>query len=690
MAALGLNSTRNSPSVNVLPAQRSLVIADSKYRKRNKSTNADGAIIQDETNDESPYNFQAYFSSALVGKEIIYQKLYWNQPIYAHTNASNELRFQINGDDSVTYVVYAVPFIMYNEYDGNPPGIPWPVPKVFSYASMMELGFNGDVRLLDSNLELTVPPPPATQAGYLYDSFGFQMTVYFRYSPAQGFSISFAPSVNPSIPVYTIRLLPCSYIANAHFVHGFGIFDGTVDIPVFVPRKNWTVAYFSDDTPNLLPFRYVTIRSEELTKDRRMISFQNANSNRFNNELAIIALSHVYTGTYNVQNVGDDATVISKRDDYQPSVARLVISDETGAPIICDSPISNLLQTPDIVNDAVKSSFLFGAQAGRGNVIFVNDIVFGVHSNFFTPLSTPNPVTLPQSTVASPLGVIGFSSPALNISPKVGSQKIMSTNFFTWYNDPLSNGVSPAYQGMFSQVIPIICNPTAGPVSFPIFPDSETYAGFNSTVVSQNPYQIYGLASNNPVPPEVSVFTWDPKKNSSPSVAVDAHLFPLVFVAGGDITQFDSVYVFIIAYSYDLDDIILASNAITGLSFFPAFAGIDIYSSVNQQLYKNPNYSGVTDVQKLAFYFTFQNSRYANPTIPLTVGYAKVAMDFATTVPVPTPMFAISNPNLVNQTSYFPPATNIDRDGEYEFGNPQAAAKCEELIHEFILVLDKN
>lgn len=691
MAALGMNSTRNSPSVNILPAQRSLVIADSKYRKRNKSKDSQGNIVQDETNDESPYNFQAYFSSALVGKEVIYQKLYWNQPIYAHTNASSELRFQINGDDSVTYVVYAVPFVMYSEYDGNPPGIPWGVPKNFSYAAMMELGFNGDVRLLNSNLQLTIPPPPATQFGYLYDAGGFQMTVYFRYSPVQGFSISFAQSINPNIPVYTIRILPCTYISEAHFVHGFGIYDALISESEFVPRQNWTVAYFSDDTPNLLPFRYITIRSAELTKDRRMISFQNANSNRFNNELAIIALSPVYTGTYHTENVGDDATVISKRDDYQPSVVRLIISDELGFPILCDSPISNLLQTPYIVNDAVKNSFLFSPQYGRGNAVFVNDILFGVHSNFYTPISTSALVSLAQSTVASPLGVIGYNSNVFFEGPVVGSQKNMSTNFWTWFNSSASTALpNPAYQGIYRQSIPIICNPTAGPVSFSAFPDSETYAGFNSNVVSQNPFQLYGSISNNPVPPEVSVFTWDPAKNPNPQVSVDAHLYPFFFVGGGDITQFGSVYVFIIAYSYDLQDLVLASNAITGMSFNPGFVGIDLYSSVHQQLYVNPNYSSVTDVQKLAFYFTFQNAAFAPVTIPNTVGVAKVAMDFATAFPPPVPIFSISNPTLSNQIEYFPPATNVDRDAEYEFGNPQAAAKCEELIHEFVLVLDKN
>lgn len=689
MSSLGLNSTKNYPSVNILPAQRAIVLADSKYRRRNKEKDSEGNIIQVESETESPYNFQANFSSALVGRQIIYQKLYWNQPIYSHNNDSCELRFQINGDDSVTYVIYAVPFVMYNQYDGNPPGIPWPPPQPFSYASMMELGFNGDVRLLNSNMQLTIPPPPATDYGWLYDANGFQMTVYFRYSPAQGFSISFAPSINPAIPVYSIRLLPCSYIAKAHFVHGFGIFDETSGLTDFVPRNQWTVAYFADDTPNLLPFRYITIRSAELTKDRRMISFQNANANRFGNEISIIALSPVYTGTYHTENVGDDATVISKRDDYQPSTVRIIIADETGAPIKCDSPISNLMQTPDIVNDFTKNSFVSGSKAGRGNVDFVNAIVFGVQEGDVVPIYTPTPVETIQSSVASPLGTIGYTSPLYNIAPYVGSQKNMSSNFWTWLYSATTS--SATYLNMRHQSIPIIVTPTGGSSQFPPSPDSYTYAGFSSVIGSENPFTLYGYTGSNPISPEVSVFKWDPQKNSSPAIALDAHVYADSFVVGGDQTKFSNVNVFIVGYSYEQADFILASSAISGLSFWPVLTSFDL-SVLNQiPLTISPKYCGVSDVQSVAFYFNFQNVAFANPTIPNTTGVAKVGVNFPAGFPPAVPKLSFYNTNLVGiQPEYIPPNSNTDEERGYEFGNPQAIAKCEELIHEFALILDKN
>ena len=682
MSALGLNSTKNYPSVNILPAQRSILLADSKYRTKTRVLDSGSNVSQIEIEGDSPYNFQVKFSSALVGKQIIYQKLYWNQPIYSHNNTSAELRFQINGDESTTYVVYALPFALYNQYDGNPPGIPWPSPKVNSYASMMELGFNGDVRLLSSNLQLSVPPPPNTDYGYLYDADGFKMTVYFRYSPAQGFAISFAPSINPNIPVYTIRLLPCSYIENAHFVHGFGIFDPSSGSNQFVPRNQWTVSYFSDDTPNLLPFRYITIRSPELTKDRRMISFQNANANRFGNEIAIIALSPVYTGSYHTENIGDDATVISKRDDYQPQIARISIADENGVIIECDSPISNLLQTPDIVNDSVKNSFLFGPFAGRGNAIFINALIFGVRNGLFPPIaSMPIPVQIAQSTLPTPNGCLGYNwdGISMDIPPIVASQT--KTNFFSW-NTPFPN-----FPGL---CIPIIVTPS-GVASFPSIPDSYTYAGLNMNISSQYPFKLFNYTSMNPNAPQVSVFSWDPVKNTAPGIKIDGRLQWDGVDAGFPIAPFTKMYTFIVAYSNTLNDWILATNWDENTNTFsylsPGFVDFFSNSGPIWRLYTNPKYPNLTEVQNISFYW-FATSAASQGSNQF---HGHWEVNFDNVIGPDVPMVKFYNTNLLNvQTEYIPPASNVDGDTSYEFGNPQALAKCEELIHELVMVLDKN
>jgi hypothetical protein len=573
---------------------------------------------------------------------------------------------------------------MFTEYDGNAPGIAWGVPHQNSYASMMELGFNGDVRELSSNLQLIQGPSPVPP-GYLYDANGYQITVYFRYSPSQGFRIAFAPSVNPAIPVYTIRLLPCAYIANAHFVHGFGFYDASVSTTEFVPRNIWTCAYTSDDTPNLLPFRYVTIRSEELTKDRRLLSFQNANSNRFNNEMAIIALSRVYTGTYHTENVGDDATVISKRDDYQPQVARLIITDEEGIALLADSPISNLFQTPDIVNDTVKNSFITGPLQGRGNVIFMNDLLFGTRNVMILPystMSTPVPVSINQSLAATPNGISGYQNTGVNVAPYVGFQTVMSTNFFSWYKGNLNSQNTE----IISTCIPLIVTPN-GMDTFPTTPDSYTYAGVSSQVVSQVPCNMFGhLPTSGLLTSQVSVFTWDPIKNPKPAMAVDATLGLYAFDPGADTTRFPSVNVWIIAYSLTINQIVAASVLIGPIAFSPVSTPITLSSADAIPFVRSPYVPKLLDVQKVAFYFCFQSSVRNNPIPPNTHGYCHQNM----TVVAPGKA-CFFNPNEVGvQTEYINPANNVDDDRPYEFGNPQANAKAEELIHEIVLVADKN
>ena len=689
MSSLGLNSVRNTPSISVLPAQRSLVLCDSKYRPRSKVVDAFGNQTQIETEDETPYDFQVDLSAALVGKEVVYQKLYWNQAIYSHTNISAELRFQINGDDTKTYVVYAVPFLMFTEFDGNPPGIPFGVPQTFSYAKMMELGFNGDVRLLQSNLQLI--NTDKTNVGSLYDADGFLMTVYFRYSPAQGFSISFAPSINPNLPVYTIRLLPCDYIANAHFVHGFGIYDASISPNQFVPRNQWTMAYFSDDTPNLLPFRYIVVRSDELVKDRRMISFQNSTSNRFNNELAVISLNHGFTGTYHTENIGDDATVISKRDDYQPRTIRIRITDEDGNILIADSPVSNLLQTPDIVDDYTKNSFVSGAFMGRGNTNFVNDLVFGFDTQRIVPVPLVagllDPPILPQSILVNPKGITNYLTVTYGDAPYVGSQTIMNTSFWLWYRTNGSNGFR---QDFNNTSLPVIVTPNYV-AYFPPVPDAMTYVGINAAVYSQVPMSMFGRTPQvaSGIIPEVSVFTWDPVKNPSPSVALDAKLEASFFNAPpGTQSKFGTVYCWLCAYSMELGEVVLASPLITGLSFYPVLTYVVLSVTDPPMLMtRNPNFPNLTGVHHIAFYFSFQNSYTKKPVDPDTQKVAHQKISFT----VPSPQIVFRNPNAVNiQTEYFSPATNTEDDNGYEFGNPQASAKAEELIHEIILVTDKN
>ena len=507
-----LNPIGQSSSVRVLPANRSLVTADSRYRDINA------------VESESPYNFNAKVSSAIVGKEILYQKLYWDQPLFAHNNLNNELRFQINNDPTVTYVVYATPFTIFTAYDGNAPGTSFLPPKTYSYADGMNQAFNGDVRLLSSNLILANLAQPFP--GNLYDANGFQMTVKFLYSPSKGFVITFTPSVNPLIPVYSILLLPCNYIANAHFVHGFGIFDPYSGTNDFVPRNMWTSAYFSDDTPNLLPTRYVTIRSNELTKDRRMISFQNANTSRFQNELAIIALNPIYSGTFHSESVGDDSTVISKRDDYQPSSFRIQIVGEDGDVLECDDPINNMLGVLGSQYSFVYSYLPGGTNVNRGNYFFMNVLLFG---SSLANLFNPSPLTLTYlesemipSFPASILG--GLSDPA-------GPFPNPPVNNFMWYTlqVPGASGYT-AVASNFFYLTPSDLAQSYAPfqVTGSSYLDNQysNYFGIgqNYLTLPDTSYVPLNAPYNTPQPHGVTQFTWNGTVNPTLGISYKFNL----------------------------------------------------------------------------------------------------------------------------------------------------------------------
>jgi hypothetical protein len=717
MSTLGLNTVRNTPSVNVLPAQQSLVLADSRYRPRGKFITQAGDVVQEETEDQTPYNFQANFSAALVGKEILYSKLHWNQPIYAHNTASCEFKFQMNNNTDITYVVYALPFMMYNEYDGNPPGVAWGTPQPFSYADMMEKAFNGDVRRYFEaskgirNYRLIEPPDNAVAPalpGYLYDSSGNKIVFRFRYSASQGFCISMAPPPQPSSTIYTIRLLPCDYIANAHYVHGFGVFDSSQSETTWVPRPNFTVAYFSDDTPNLLPFRYVTVRSNELVKDRRMISFQNANANQFNTELAVIPLNPIYTGVYHTEIMREDATVISKRDDYQPSVVRFSIAQENGTIIYCDSPISNMLQTPYIVNDTVKDSFLAvtSPYRGRGNVIFVNNLVFATrllrNSQPYRPGSYISPSfpfsypTLNFSWNVAPYGPLDFVSTTPFVGPVVGVQKnATNTGFFNWFNaDP------GASVNMFRQSIPwtLVQETTNSPnlnCTFLEFPDSYAFGGVNAKVTYLSKFTLFGTPSNNTMDTPVSIFSWDPLKNPTISIYAQFRVSPHYLdpnTGSPSVYNFNTVWLY--AYSYTINDIVAASKSLGNFTFGVPGTSLDYNGGI--QLNLNPKYPNLTDIQQIGFFITAQSiDNYPSGNFPPnTLGMAHYKLTFIT-ISQKTfrfygqglqdgqyneiPPIGISTVNTVNNPPRF-----------YEYGDPLADAKCEELIHEVILITDKN
>ena len=644
-----------SPSVRTLPSNRSVVVADSAYRDVSSK-------------DQWPYRFVCNLNAALTGKELVYSKLYWNQPLFSHNNGNNELRFQINGDDSVTYVVYATPFLTFQEFDGNPPGTSFLPPQPYSYADNMEKGLFGDVRDLANNAVLI-----NGNSGVLEDADGFVMYPRFRYSPSRGFVFSFEPSTNAHIPVYTLRLLPCSYIANAHFVHGFGI--ATVESGgEYVPRDEWTVSYFSDDTPTLLPLRYITVTSPELTKDRRMISFQNSGSARSLNELAIFPLNKDYTCAYHTELTGEDATVISKRDDYNPQSFSIIITNEQGNALQCSNPIARILQDPT-VSLSTKQSFVFDtATLNRGNNWFTNLLLFG----------TTSPVNrlgyaiygYPMDVTPMPVGTSGLWRPNAAIDDTV-------SNIFTQLTQIQQK------QCAFTLYV-LNTNLTVGTGQNPY------NTGF-SDIVDQHPatpgWGMYNSTPNPPAPAansqniRQSRLTWYPDRNPNPICSFDLRITINGSKPVAPASLIPSVNFIIGLYSYTTNEWVAATIAFkASYQMSSPYVGQTVLFTndyVNPFVLKmNPAYAGVTTPQNVQLFLM----PYGYNSHDGSNGQGQ----FCFAASFDAPPYGYIGGKGIPYSGYNPPNVGGDSNNAYSFGNPLADGLCEEVIHEMVTILKDN
>lgn len=619
-------------AVTTLPANRSLILADSRYRVDNPA--------------DEPYNFTCNLGgTGIYAKEIYYLKLYWNQPIFAHNNTSSELRFQMFGDTATTYIVYATPFLMYTAYDGNPEGTSLLTPQLYSYASNMELGLNGDIRTYPNNTTLI------NGDGIMRDPLNNIVNMRFRYSPSRGFCIY--PEQNFALyPAgYSIKLLPCNYIANAHFVHGFGIFDPAVDDRDYTPYNFFTAAYWSDTTPNLLPMRYIVIQSPELNKDRRMISFHNGNFANFVNELSIFALNPARTGVFHELATGDDATVVSLRDDYTPQRFRISILDEYGDQITCDDPIRNMLNREGIPLDLL-SSFLFGPLSNRGKPLITDILTFGFGR------------------------IQGGQSP---VQPKVMTTKNKNTGYpdsMQWISWPCFYAADnkPNVADIYNTSLGIYSNQSIAPTGN----ISPNVIGFQR----QNLTKQFGGIQFYPA----TIWKWWPTINSNPGLEmslpfrqsiVDGH--PSGWPPAG-------VTPYMIMVEWQTGKWIgYTSMPYSQASLFAlnVYGNYSTLGGVGCSWTWNPDYPlfnlSPSSFISVAFFYSCV---YTDPSsVPQSFENIYAVGD---TQPPDFNIYNLRNyPNIQNQ--YIPPVIT-----PYEFGNPQASALCEELIHEIAAINEYN
>jgi len=349
----------------VFDSNRVPLILDSKYRFSNFT----------------PYQFTTALNSNVAVSEMYYSKLYWNQPFFSHNALSSELIFQIKYEDgtiSPLYVTYAAPFMMYGQYDGNADNTFFEAPQPGSYAFMMESGLNYDVRYYNTNM---TPITEGADTGRIYSTFSnLPVQMRFRYSASKGFSIFALTDDGVGTVTYlNILIHDCSYISEAHYVHGFGIYDTTSN--TFKPRSQWVQAYYSDGTPTLLPYRFIVIGSVDLTRDRRCTSFgANINTLNLTDEVAVFPLSAKNTGKYHVLTAGEDSTVFALRSNYQPNIVSIRISTDSKTTLTCGDPVSLLLKSswmPSYHSEKYldpTSEFY-----GRGTSSFINFLVFGTN-----------------------------------------------------------------------------------------------------------------------------------------------------------------------------------------------------------------------------------------------------------------------------------------------------------------------
>jgi hypothetical protein len=362
------------PAQAVIPANNTNITIDSSQRTSNSQ-------------DESPSNFTCRFSAPLDAELLYYNHLHWNQPLFAHNNTNNELRFQLwSGDEaddpSEIMVVYAMPFVSYKSFDGRSNGTAFQAPVGFSYGLQMEYALNNDVRSLSDNVSLL-------------NGNGFPVwknditavaTLYFRYSSATGYALWATKENGDSV---SLRVLNCSWITGAHYVHGFGRIDPNTNNSVFAPNTEWGACYYAESIPTLLPYRFIVVASDVLTQQRKTQSISNATSaGQFKNEIAILPLNCKKSNIYHVVPAGNDTTTFSLRKGNQPYECRVSILSETGKTLVSDDPLTFFINRFDIYADSngVISNgekvdmFIHAGRPSAASGI-INFLLFGSYKN---------------------------------------------------------------------------------------------------------------------------------------------------------------------------------------------------------------------------------------------------------------------------------------------------------------------
>lgn len=331
----------------VYPPNSNLILIDSAYRGI----------------EQEPYNFAATFSSGIRGKQIAYDGIAWSQPFFTHNAKSSELIFEIETvpPQPEPLVIYATPWIIWKNYDGNVDTAFYQPPFYGSYGYNIETLLNTDIRLLSANTILYTPL-----------NGGNPITFFFRYSSSGGYTF-FARDAATLLPL-RLRLLPCRWLDYAHRVHGFGKYDALSD-SIIPESDQFAVSIRSAVHPNLVYTRYIYISCPELAQNRTYDSLLSGFSQpRFNMEVGVFATPIETAGVFHTDRATGDQTKIHLKTGVEPRVITMIMSDEEGEIISCGNPLeqffadvtiptqyqNNLLYPPYYISTPVTNILALG------------------------------------------------------------------------------------------------------------------------------------------------------------------------------------------------------------------------------------------------------------------------------------------------------------------------------------------
>jgi hypothetical protein len=312
--------------------------------------------------------------------------LYFGQPLYVQDNDSPAGSAQV-------FVCYIRPWTIFTEFDGNGAGGgAFNPPQTGSYGKEVEVAFT-DARLLEFN---TLPITITVNGGN---------TIQFScvYNTSVGFAIS-CYNVTLGIP-WNWRFADCNWIQEAFNVHGFGIYDpasGFMRPKYYQDSTLFYMAYLSDSIPNLTLGRYLTIFSEQLTRERRLPSFKNYSDttgqglDNYTNELATVPILLSSVGKYTINRIENNGTIISVRAGSETQFLHIYMIDNANRRLLCGNPFGNFLTDPDTPYDVIETA-LDSAQEYRSPRM-MNFLLFGNNRTIANPIINTTIIRASQDT----------------------------------------------------------------------------------------------------------------------------------------------------------------------------------------------------------------------------------------------------------------------------------------------------